>query len=30
MLKRAKDTEIRNMKTDQRLLDDLFSNRFAG
>ena len=30
MLKRAKDTEIRNMKADQRLLDDLFSNRFAG
>ena len=30
MLKRAKDTEIRNMKADQRLVDDLFSNRFSG
>ena len=30
ILKRTKDTEIRNMKADQRLLDDLFSNRFVG
>ncbi|MDB2379428.1 flagellar export protein FliJ [Luminiphilus sp.] len=30
ILKRTKDTEIRNMKADQRLLDDLFSNRVAG
>ena len=30
ILKRTKDTEIRNMKADQRLLDDLFSNRFSG
>ena len=28
--KRTKDTEIRNMKADQRLLDDLFSNRLIG
>ena len=30
ILKRTKDTEIRNMKADQRLLDDLFSNRLIG
>ena len=30
ILKRTKDTEIRNMKADQRLLDDLFSNRVVG
>ena len=29
ILKRTKDTEIRNMKADQRLLDDLFNNRFV-
>ena len=30
ILKRTNDTEIRTMKADQRLLDDLFSNRFVG
>ena len=30
ILKRTKDAEIRTMKADQRLLDDLFSNRFVG